>query len=107
MVWVTESTTPESSAKIAKAPVSVSPRTETAHSFHWPNGYRAAVSLSFDDARTSQIDTGLPLLNRLGVKATLFVQPGFVQQRLKGWFVADEDNPSPLVDYLVNHLFHV
>lgn len=55
------------------------------NTFHWPHGYRAAVSLSFDDARLSQIDTGLPLLERLGVKVTFFVQPGGVQQRLAGW----------------------
>lgn len=54
-------------------------------SFHWPEGYRAAVSLSFDDARTSQIDTGLDLFKRLGVKVTFFVQPGGVQERLQGW----------------------
>ena len=32
--------------------------------FHWPNGKKAAVSLSFDDARLSQIDTGLALLKK-------------------------------------------
>jgi len=74
-----------SSAKVAEAQASGSPRTETAHSFDWPNGYRAAVSLSFDDARRSQIDTGLSLLNRLGVKATFFVLPGGVRRRLEGW----------------------
>lgn len=55
------------------------------NAFHWPHGYRAAVSLSFDDARLSQIDTGLPLLKKLGVKVTFFVQPGGVEQRLAGW----------------------
>jgi len=53
--------------------------------FHWPDGHRAAVSLSFDDARLSQIDTGLPLFKRLGVKVTFFVEPRGVQQRLEGW----------------------
>lgn len=57
------------------------------NTFHWPSGYRAAVSLSFDDARLSQIDTGLPLLKKLDVKVTFFVQPGGVRQRrrLAGW----------------------
>lgn len=61
--------------------------------FHWPHGYKAAVSLSFDDARTSQIDTGLALLQRLGVKVTFFVQPPGVERRLAGWkqAVADGD----------------
>ena len=36
----------------------------------WPDGLRAAVSLSFDDARTSQIDTGMPLLKELGLETS-------------------------------------
>jgi hypothetical protein len=53
--------------------------------FHWPNGKRAAVSLSFDDARTSQVDTGLGLLRKEGVKVTFFVEARNVEQRLVGW----------------------
>jgi peptidoglycan/xylan/chitin deacetylase (PgdA/CDA1 family) len=51
----------------------------------WPEGRRAAVSLTFDDARPSQIDTGLPLLEKLGVRATFFVSPKNLEQRLEGW----------------------
>jgi peptidoglycan/xylan/chitin deacetylase (PgdA/CDA1 family) len=47
-------------------------------SFKWPDGKRAAVSLSFDDGRLSQIDTGLALLKKLGLKVTFFVNPGSV-----------------------------
>jgi peptidoglycan/xylan/chitin deacetylase (PgdA/CDA1 family) len=61
------------------------PNGEAGETFHWPDGHRAAVSLSFDDARLSQIDTGLPLFKRLGVKVTFFVEPKGVQQRLEGW----------------------
>ena len=43
------------------------------------------MSLSFDDARTSQIDVGLPLLNRYGVKVTFYVNPPNMQSRLEGW----------------------
>ena len=32
--------------------------------FHWPDGKRVAVSLSFDDARLSQMDVGLSLFDR-------------------------------------------
>lgn len=53
--------------------------------FHWPNGKRVAVSLSFDDARTSQVDRGLDLLNPTGVKVTFFVTPEGVKKRLEGW----------------------
>jgi peptidoglycan-N-acetylglucosamine deacetylase len=60
-------------------------------SFAWPEGKRAAVSLSFDDARLSQIDTGLTVLKKKGVKVTFFVQPGGVEQRLAGWKQAVAD----------------
>jgi peptidoglycan-N-acetylglucosamine deacetylase len=53
--------------------------------FHWPDGKRVAVSLSFDDARTSQIDVGLPLLNRYGAKVTFYVNPPNMKSRLEGW----------------------
>jgi peptidoglycan/xylan/chitin deacetylase (PgdA/CDA1 family) len=43
--------------------------------FRWPAGKRAAISLTFDDARVSQIDAGIPLLERCGVKATFYVSP--------------------------------
>ncbi len=54
-------------------------------SFHWPSGKRAAVSLSFDDARLSQIDTGLALFKKECVKATFFVTSGNLEPRLAGW----------------------
>jgi peptidoglycan/xylan/chitin deacetylase (PgdA/CDA1 family) len=59
--------------------------------FHWPNGKKAAVSLSFDDARLSQIDTGLALLKKEGVKVTFFVKPSGVEKRLAGWKQAVAD----------------
>jgi len=54
-------------------------------SFPWPNGKRAAVSLTFDDARTSQIDVGLALLDAHRVKATFYVSPASIDARLGGW----------------------
>ena len=53
--------------------------------FSWPDGTRAAVSLTFDDARPSQVDVGLGLLNRLGAKATFYVVPVRMEERLEGW----------------------
>ena len=58
---------------------------ESKKAFHWPAGKRVAVSLSFDDARLSQIDKGLAVLDSTGVKATFFVNPGGVEERLEGW----------------------
>ncbi len=53
--------------------------------FQWPDGKRAAVSLSFDDGRVSQVDTGLALLKKADVKVTFFVTPSAVEKRLEGW----------------------
>lgn len=56
-----------------------------ADSFKWPDGTRAAVSLTFDDARPSQVDTGLALLKSLEAKATFYVVPVRVAENLAGW----------------------
>ena len=53
--------------------------------FEWPDGAAAAFSFTFDDARFSQIDTGIPLLNELGVNATFFVSPAAFEQRVDQW----------------------
>src|SRR5262249_62034159 len=53
--------------------------------FTWPDGKRAALSLSFDDARQSQVDVGLALLDKHNVKATFYVVPSAVERRLEGW----------------------
>jgi peptidoglycan-N-acetylglucosamine deacetylase len=59
--------------------------------FTWPEGKTVALSLSFDDARLSQVDVGTDLLNEYQVKATFFVLPAGVQQRLDGWKKAVAD----------------
>ena len=53
--------------------------------FAWPEGKRAAVSLSFDDARASQLDAGIPLLDARGIKATFYVSIVPFQARLADW----------------------
>lgn len=53
--------------------------------FVWPAGIRGAVSLTFDDGRTSQADNGVPLFDRFGVRATFYVTPSRVPQRLDVW----------------------
>lgn len=51
----------------------------------WPEGKRMALSLSFDDARLSNVDLGTGLLDQYGVKVTFFVLPSGVKKRLEGW----------------------
>ena len=59
-----------------------------APAFHWPDGKRAAVSLTFDDARLTQADVGLPVLDACGAKATFYVSVAGVEQRLPEWKAA-------------------
>src|SRR6266702_2495511 len=66
-------------------------REQAMKSFHWPEGKRAAVSLSFDDARLSQVDTGLALFRKLGLKTTFFLEASNVDKRLAGWKQAVAD----------------
>lgn len=58
---------------------------QTNDTFTWPAGKRAAVSITFDDARMSQVEGGTALLDQYGVKATFYVVPGQVEERLEGW----------------------
>jgi peptidoglycan/xylan/chitin deacetylase (PgdA/CDA1 family) len=52
---------------------------------YWPGVARAAVSLTFDDARVTQIDNGLAILSRHGVHATFYLSPPAAEQRSAGW----------------------
>ncbi len=58
---------------------------KSASGFQWPEGKKMALSLSFDDARLTQIDKGIPLLDQYNVKATFYVSPKAMKQRAEGW----------------------
>ena len=58
---------------------------QTDTTFEWPDGKQAVISLTFDDARLSQVDTGTALLDQYGIKATFFVVPSTMELRLDGW----------------------
>ena len=66
----------------------LSPAGAQQKSFQWPEGIKAAVSLSFDDGRLSQVDVGTPLLDQYGVKATFVLVPSNVEKRLDKWKTA-------------------
>jgi beta-glucosidase len=53
--------------------------------FHWPEGKKMGLSLSFDDARPTQIENGIPLLDKYGVKATFYVSPDAMPGKLEDW----------------------
>lgn len=56
--------------------------------FPWPGGAKAAVSLSFDDARPSQLDHGLPLFAAHGLAATFYVSLPTLKARADEWRAA-------------------
>jgi peptidoglycan/xylan/chitin deacetylase (PgdA/CDA1 family) len=55
------------------------------HHYPWPRGKRAGLSLTFDDARPSQIDHATPILDRYGIKATFYALPSMLRHRRRGW----------------------
>ena len=59
--------------------------TKEGNHFQWPEGKKMGLSFTFDDARLSQADLGIPLLDRYGVKATFYVSPENMIQRLEEW----------------------
>nr|MBI1232381.1 polysaccharide deacetylase family protein [Cytophagales bacterium] len=70
--------------------------------FPWPEGKKMAISLSFDDARTSNPTLGVSLLDEFGVKATFFVVPSAVQRNLEGWKKAAA-NGHEMANHSIQH----
>lgn len=62
-----------------------------AQDFVWPEGKKMAISLTFDDARTSAVDRGYDFFREHQVQATYYVMPSPVKSKLTGWkkLVAD------------------
>jgi peptidoglycan/xylan/chitin deacetylase (PgdA/CDA1 family) len=51
----------------------------------WPNGARAAVSLTYDDGLDSQLDYAVPQLQAARLKATFFLVQQNMEARLADW----------------------
>lgn len=58
-----------------------------AEGVEWPNGARAAVSLSYDDTLNSQLDNAVPALDKHGIKASfyLILSSEVLFERLDEW----------------------
>jgi peptidoglycan-N-acetylglucosamine deacetylase len=69
--------------------------------FQWPEGKQMGLSLTFDDARLSQVDKGIPLLDKYRVKATFYLSPDNMKQRLTDWKKAVTDGHD-----IGNHSLH-
>ena len=72
----------------SRAQGSITDISQTKSDFQWPEGKKMGLSLTFDDARLTQIDNGIPLLDKYAVKATFYVSPDDMIQRLEGWKAA-------------------
>ena len=73
---------------IAKVVFAQDYKMESANSeaaFQWPEGKQMALSLSFDDARFSQVDKGIPLLNTYNITGTFYVSPNAMLERVADW----------------------
>lgn len=60
-------------------------RADSETAFQWPEGKQMALSLSFDDARFSQVDRGIPLLNTYNITGTFYVSPNAMLERVADW----------------------
>lgn len=51
----------------------------------WPQNKCAALSITFDDSRLSQLENGIPILDEYGIKSTFYVLPNAVESHLDAW----------------------
>jgi peptidoglycan/xylan/chitin deacetylase (PgdA/CDA1 family) len=68
----------------------MSPAAAAESRFVWPHGAQAAVSLAYDDALDSQLDTAIPALDKAGLKASFYLTLGseVVKRRMADWRAA-------------------
>lgn len=91
-------------AACAALALACGPACAQAPGFAWPDGQRAAVSLSYDDAVPSQLDNAIPALDRHGLKGTFYLvmAADTVRTRMADWRAAARGGHE-----LGNHsLFH-
>lgn len=73
-----------------------------AQPIQWPNGAKAAICLTYDDAMTSQLETALPALETVRLPATFFLPAIYDAQSAESWRKAARSGHE-----LANHtLYH-
>ena len=70
--------------------------------FAWPDGRRAAVSLTYDDGLNGQLDIAAGQLQALGFKATFFLTQQNMQARLADWQALAKQGHE-IADHTVTH----
>ena len=53
--------------------------------FKWPEGKAMALSFTFDDARISQIEKGIPIFDKYNIKGTFYVLLNNLSKKLDDW----------------------
>lgn len=66
---------------------------------HRAQGHEPIAVVTFDDGYRNNLELGLPVLERLGVRATVFVVTDDVGKRDLIWSEAGETNPADLLDW--------
>jgi len=56
-----------------------------AHGADWPDGKRAAIALTYDDAMESQLDIAVPQLDQAGLKGTFFLSRIYTPEAVRRW----------------------
>ncbi|MBM1106330.1 polysaccharide deacetylase family protein [Aurantibacter crassamenti] len=75
---------------------------QNSDAFEWPEGNTMAVSLTWDDGRSSQVVTGTPLLDEYGIKATFYIVPSLAVEEIEGWKTAVK-NGHEIGNHSLNH----
>ena len=70
--------------------------------FAWPKEMRCAVSLTFDDARLTQIEAGIPILDRFGLRGTFYVLVPEVLKFHEAWRTA-VSHGHEVGNHTINH----
>lgn len=72
--------------------------------FNWPNGTKAAVSLSYDDALDSHLDNAIPALDMYNLKGSFYLtlSSSVVKARLEEWRTISK-NGHELGNHTLNH----
>ncbi|MEO9894637.1 polysaccharide deacetylase family protein [Aurantibacter sp.] len=71
-------------------------------SFNWPEDTKMAISLTWDDGRSSQVVTGTPILDEYGIKATFYVVPSLMVEEIDKWKQAAK-NGHEIGNHSLNH----
>lgn len=70
---------------------------------YYPNNASHAISLSFDDAKSSQVDIGLPILDKHNIKASFYLIPEKMMARKDKWSLAAR-NGHEIANHTESHL---